>query len=209
MNRQNQQYFETKEEHKKSFHKKAWIIWLIILMIGIAWIFNEISFQIDKPLSEKQIINKTKEFLYAKSDQNFISEGKDFQILIIKGLYYGEISQEMPLMIISKDTTETLLYVKKTTTDKNYTSLIKQWKNKITKTDSTYKFFDIIDQSTPELRKESGRIELSKNGKKYVGKIIICQRNQDIYIVQGISNEQSWNTIESDISEMIDKFEIK
>lgn len=209
MNKQNQQYFETREKHKKSFHKKAWVIWLIILVIGIVWIYKEISFQIDKPITEERIINKAEEFLYAKTDKNFISSDNDFQILIKKGLYYGEISKEMPLMIISKDTTETLLFVKKTTADKNYNSLIKHWKNKITKTDSTYKFFDIIDQSSSEQRKETGRIELSKNEKKFVGKILICQRDQDIYIIQGISNEQNWNSIESDINEMIDRFEIK
>lgn len=43
-------------------------------------------------------------------------------------------------MVISKDSTDLILYVKKTKTDKKFDSLIKQWESRINKTDSSYRF---------------------------------------------------------------------
>ena len=112
-------------------------------------------------------------------------------------------------MVISKNSNETMLFIKKTTTDQNYASLIKQWEKQITQTDSTFKVFEIADLSTPSLRKEISNVELYKDGKRFVGKVLICQLRGDIFIIQGISIDKYWNKKKSDINEMISNFKIK
>lgn len=209
MSNLNQQYFDSKDKHRKSVYKHAWLIWGALAVIGIIWVYNDISQQINRPLTEEKIVAKTGGFKYVDSDYMFICDNKDFKILIKSGHYFGQINNDMPLMIISKDSTETLLFVKKAETDNDYESLIQQWESKITKTDSTYKFGVPINKSIEEVSKEIANLELTKEGKTFLGKILICQHKNNVYIIQGISKEDAWSFKKTDINEMINSFRIE
>ena len=164
MNKLNKQYFNTRKVHNKSVHPKSWIIWIAILTIGLIWIFNDISNQKNNPITEESVAKQLENLAFASQDTTIKSNNNDFRILIKKGLYYGFLSNDLPLMITSNDSTGLMLYVKKSKTDKVYDSLIEKWKSKIIKTDSTYKFSKIQDISALDQRKEIGIVELAKNG---------------------------------------------
>ena len=111
-------------------------------------------------------------------------------------------------MVISNDTNEFLLFIKKAKTDKKYDSLIKQWESSITQTDSTYKFSNIEKITENVIRKEIGTVELFKNNKVFMGEILVVESGLDILIVQGITNITSWDLMQTDIKTMIRSFEI-
>ena len=48
MNKLNEQYLKSRETHKRSFNKKWWILWLIILVIFLVRVIIEILSQLDK-----------------------------------------------------------------------------------------------------------------------------------------------------------------
>lgn len=209
MSELNKQYFETRQTHKKSVKKNAWIIWVILIAVGLIWIYNEISNQTDKPLTQETITNKVENFAQLSNDSVILSKQKDFEIFVKGGLYFGYVSDELPIMIISNDSSDLILYVKKTTTDKKYDSLIKHWESKMIETDSTYRFSNIKMTYTENLRKEIGTVELTKNGKDFIGEILILENEMSVYIVQGIANRNNWQSKRADIEKMIDSFEIK
>ncbi|MBK8884524.1 MAG: hypothetical protein IPN67_19860 [Bacteroidales bacterium] len=182
---------------------------IVILAIGLIWIIIEISNQLNPTLTGVSITNQIENFSFANKDTIIESRNKDFQIPIKQGLYYGYVNKEMPMMVITKDSTDLVLYVKSTTTDKNYDSLIKHWESKISKTDSTYTFSEIQDISSVDQRKETGIVELFKNGNNYIGRILIIQKGLDIYIIQGFTKNNSWNLKGQEIEYMISNFEIK
>ncbi|MFB6344125.1 hypothetical protein ACE1ET_20570 [Saccharicrinis sp. FJH62] len=49
MNRLNEQYFKTKEIHKKNFKKQWWILWIVLLTAFFLYIYSEINTQIKYP----------------------------------------------------------------------------------------------------------------------------------------------------------------
>lgn len=211
MNDLNEQYFKTKETHRKSVKKNAWITWGIIVLLGLTWIVRDIYKTVEKKekFSEQSMENQIENFSLVLTDTIVNSDRKDFRLLIMSGLYFGYVNDEMPIMVISRDSTDLILYIKRTQTDKRYDSLIKQWESKITQTDSTYKFTDIEKITENDIRQEIGNVKLIKNNKEFKGKILIVENGMDIYIVQGISNLDSWEFKKTDIQTMINSFKIE
>jgi hypothetical protein len=207
-NKLNKQYFETRTKHKNNVNPKAWIIWIILLISGLIWIINERSNQKNEPITEDFIVERMDNLIYADQDTIIKSSKRDFQILIKQGLYYGPLNHEMPLMIVSNDSTNLILFVKSTTANKEHDSLIEQWESKITKTNSSYKFSEIQDISTDNVRIETGVIELIRDETNFIGRIMILQNNYDIYILQGMVINKYWKSKRHEIEDMLNNFEI-
>jgi len=208
MNEINKQYFNTRNTHKKNLRKGSWVIWAVVAILAVFWIVREISRQVNEPVTEDEIQQKTEGFIKSHSDTNFVSTDKDFQIKILEGLHYGVVSDDMPLMIMSKDTTNLVVFVKRTSTDMNVESLVEQWESQIQKTDSTYSFSEVEKQSYNNLRKEYANVELSKSGYRYKGSILLIQQNMEIYIIQGVIRDDCWEAKRHEIQQMIESFKI-
>ena len=63
------QYLEKKKIEGRAaatLKKNAWIIWVILIAVGLIWIYNEISNQTDKPLTQETITNKVENLYWLK-----------------------------------------------------------------------------------------------------------------------------------------------
>lgn len=209
MDKLNKQYFQTREKHRKSVWKYSKFLWIAFLFIGLLIISLRLLLNDRDIDSNDDILARFEDFKTAENDFVYTSNDYNFEILIKKGLYFGKLSSEIPLMIVAKDTSGMIIHIKYDTTDKNYHSLIDQWQKKISKTNTSYHFSDIQEIPSSNCRKEVAEVELTKNNEDFKGKIMICQKNNKIFIIQGISKNSYWEDNMDMINEIISNFKLK
>lgn len=173
----NKQYFKAKEIHRNSVKKNAWITWAIIVFIGLSWLVRDVyrTVQKEENISSQSIENQIENFVLALNDTIIYSDKNNFKVLIKKGLYFGHINNEMPIMAFSNNTTNIIFYIKKAKVDEKYDSLIEQWSSNITQTNSTYSFTNIEKTKVNNIRQEFGNVKLIDNNIEFKGRILIIE----------------------------------
>jgi len=209
MNELNKQYFETKEKHKKSVHKNAWILWLLVLIFFIITIVIEINNQQNENISKEEILNKIDNASYADNNINFTPSSGEFKINIPKGFNYSKINNKMLLFAISLDSTLFTYIVKKDTLTQDYISLINQWEKKLKETEDTYKFYNVRNDSLSDYRTEYADFQVEKESELYKGRLMIVEINKKIFIVQGYSIYQYWENEKKKFDDILKSFEIQ
>ena len=203
----NSQYFESKEKHKKGFNKIGYIVWAVIAMSSIFWVIKYVVQERDLKPEEAE---KVAEFLgttsFNKDDFVFVDTVNNYKIDVIANSIYK--NEKAHLSVIKNDSLGFLYFVKVIKSSDSYPSLIKQWDEQFSRTNSSFNVFNTVDSSKNGRRIENADFEMLKDGEKMIGKLRIFQKGENIYLLQAQSYEDTWASVSSTVDSVLASFAI-
>lgn len=205
----NKKYFETKRKHKDSYDKRGYIVW-IVLGLGVLAFFVGREFVERQRLKEKKE-EKTKEFIeqgkVSTTDALFTSKFTGTEILVLKNCIYKEFDNTFA--IVKNDSSGLTYLTKRIISDADYSSTIKQWEKRITRTDPSYKFMNLKKDSVDNIYVETADILLkSSTNEDMKGIIKMTKKGGLIYMLQIVSFTVTWDKLSTDIERIEQSFKI-
>jgi hypothetical protein len=200
----NDEYFKTREKHKKESAGKMKYVFFIIVCIATYFVFNFFTSKTkvdDTQLREERI--KQHEVLISENllfeDSVITVQQGDYRIKILKGYSYTFLNEDGPLIIASTDSSGAniiLHFLEDNIHIEDYAKNLS---------------YNLIGEILKKEYKEGGYMEKSevtftKNQTDFFGAIYLFKKGDVCLVIQGTSNVEFWESKNVEVYDMIDSF---
>jgi hypothetical protein len=192
MNRQNQEYFNSKRRHEENVSPKAWIkvIPILIVLLGVmAWATNKTG-EIGEQRANEEMQNIGTRILESNKTETqteVVLENLGLTIELHEGLRYDYSTQVNTLTAISQDSNELAYLIGEVPLNMQKSNMKELWINGVKEKDPNQIFTDTLGQTI---------VKTTQNGKHYKGILKFRQINGKTIVLNSVSIENKFDELE-------------
>lgn len=211
-NKLNDEYFKTREKHKKnSAGKTKYVFWVILCIVAYfiySFFLNNDNTKLENVISKEEQINEHKTILSENrlflSDSIITLKQGGYKLKILKGYSFTFLKEKGPLLVASNDSSGANIIIHFLEDNVYLKDYIENFNNKSPSYNATSEILrkDYKDENYME----KCEVTFTKNNIEYYGSIYLIKKDNECLIIQGTSDIQFWKFKNIEIYDMIDSF---
>ncbi len=205
MNKQNQEYFNSKRKHEENVSPKAWlmVIPILVVLLGVmAWATNKTG-----EIGEQRVTNEMQDIgtriLESNKTENptkVTLENLGIIVELHEGLKYDYSTQANMLTAISQDSSELAYLIGEVPLNMQKSNMKELWIKGVKEKDPNQVFTDTLGQTI---------VETTQNGKHYKGILKFREINNKSVVLNSVSIKNKFDELESKMNKVFESIKVE